>query len=124
MSITVEPLTAHPLRRLRLARLATGGAGRPGGLLADDGAHHRALGAHPERAGPSATRRGAGRRRAGNLAARGDPRVIDVQVSIITGEPSPAQARAWAALWRRLLAPDTDTRAPEAPADDRGACRD
>jgi hypothetical protein len=48
---------------------------------------------------------------------------MNVQVSIIMGEPTPAQARAWAALWRLLLAPDTDTRAPEEPADDRGACR-
>jgi hypothetical protein len=48
---------------------------------------------------------------------------MDVHVSIIMGEPSPAQARAWAALWRLLLAPDADTREPEAPADDRGACR-
>jgi hypothetical protein len=34
--------------------------------------------------------------------------VTDIQVSIITGEPSPSQARAWAALWQRLLAPAPD----------------
>lgn len=49
--------------------------------------------------------------------------MTDIQVSIVTGQPTPALARAWAALWRLLLAPDADTREPEAPADDRGACR-
>jgi hypothetical protein len=49
--------------------------------------------------------------------------VTVIRVSIMTGQPTPAQARAWAALWRLLLAPDAETHEPEAPADDRGAYR-
>jgi hypothetical protein len=40
-------------------------------------------------------------------------RPIGTQVSISTAEPSPAQARAWAALWRLLLA---DAKHDDAPA--------
>jgi hypothetical protein len=50
--------------------------------------------------------------------------VTDIRVSIITGQPTPAQARAWAALWCLLLARDADTREPEAPADDGGRAGD
>jgi len=35
------------------------------------------------------------------------------QVSLRTGEPCPAQLRAWAALWQCLLGPQ-ETNAPEA----------
>jgi hypothetical protein len=34
--------------------------------------------------------------------------VTDIQVCIICEQPTPAQARAWAALWQRLLAPAPD----------------
>jgi hypothetical protein len=51
--------------------------------------------------------------------------VIDVQVSVIIGEPSPAQLRAWVALWRLLLVEPEHTNALEAPTpralDGRGA---
>jgi hypothetical protein len=52
---------------------------------------------------------------------------MDVQVSIITGEPTPVQARAWAALWQRLLAPVPDLTplpADEAPRSHGGGSDD
>jgi hypothetical protein len=53
--------------------------------------------------------------------------VTDIQVSIMTGEPSPSQARAWAALWQRLLAPAPDPTplpADEAPQPHGGGSDD
>jgi hypothetical protein len=41
-----------------------------------------------------------------------------VEVRLVRAEPTPAQLRAWAALWQRLLAPAPDLKplpADEAP---------
>jgi len=45
-----------------------------------------------------------------------------VEVHIIyEPSPSPAQRAAWGALWRRLLAPDTDTTPPAGQTEERPA---
>jgi hypothetical protein len=43
-----------------------------------------------------------------------------VEVRLVRAEPTPAQLRAWAALWRLLLGPNADAPAPEAPPEARG----
>jgi hypothetical protein len=46
-----------------------------------------------------------------------------VEVSLKTvREPSPTQQAAWAALWRRLLAPTNESPAPAEPAGTGLAC--
>jgi hypothetical protein len=45
---------------------------------------------------------------------------MTVEVRLVKAEPTPAQLRAWAALWRLLLGPDADAPVLEPPHPDGG----